>query len=434
MGDIQQWSGPYTQGNLSILGYDGTYFYFPNNAANNIIRINADGSVENSNWSNTLQYPQCCLVIGDYLYVSNFTNYISKILISNPASASTNLNWASVPTNCPSFVKDGDFLYVVCFIDGSISKVSLIDRTTTNWLPASTLNIPLQCTLHNGFLYIANIGTSIISKISLTNKTISTFASSTQGINQPAGVAAFGNYLYVSNYGNGKICKILLSDASVFDPNWKIYTNGTGGSGMNPYNNYLYVYNLRGSTSYAYYISKYAIEGLPVVCFKEGSKILTDEGYKLIQDLRKGDLVKTVNNGFLPIDMIGKRDMYHPASKERIKDQLYKCTHRQYPELFDDLIITGCHSILVDDFVSEEEKEKSLEVNGKLHITDNKFRVPACVDERAYVYEVAGTYTIYHLALENEHYTENYGIYANGLLVETCSKRYLKELSNMELI
>lgn len=28
----------------------------------------------------------------------------------------------------------------------------------------------------------------------------------------------------------------------------------------------------------------------------------------------------------------------------------------------------------------------------------------------------------------------NYGIYANGLLVESCSKRYLKELSNLTLI
>jgi len=28
----------------------------------------------------------------------------------------------------------------------------------------------------------------------------------------------------------------------------------------------------------------------------------------------------------------------------------------------------------------------------------------------------------------------NYGIYANGLLVESCSKRYLIELSKMEII
>ena len=33
-----------------------------------------------------------------------------------------------------------------------------------------------------------------------------------------------------------------------------------------------------------------------------------------------------------------------------------------------------------------------------------------------------------------ENYYGNYGIWANGLLVETCSKRYLKELSGMALI
>jgi hypothetical protein len=28
----------------------------------------------------------------------------------------------------------------------------------------------------------------------------------------------------------------------------------------------------------------------------------------------------------------------------------------------------------------------------------------------------------------------NYGVYANGLLVESCSKRYLTELSNMRIL
>jgi hypothetical protein len=173
----------------------------------------------------------------------------------------------------------------------------------------------------------------------------------------------------------------------------------------------------------------------PYACFKEDTKILTDQGYKMIQDLRKGELVKTLLHGFKPIDLIGKRDIVHSALKERIKDQLYKCTRMQYPEVFADLILTGCHSILVDDFISEEEKKKSIEINnGRIFITDNKYRLPACLDERTKVYEVEGTYTIYHLALENDDYYMNYGIYANGLLVESCSKGYLKELSGMELI
>jgi hypothetical protein len=171
-----------------------------------------------------------------------------------------------------------------------------------------------------------------------------------------------------------------------------------------------------------------------IVCFKEDTKILTDKGYVLIQDLRKGDLVKTLLHGFKPIDMIGKRQMLHTASKERIKDQLYECSPSKYPELFEPLIITGCHSILVEDLTGKEQRDQIIEVLGKIYETDDKYRLPACVDERTTVYETVGLCTIYHIALENDNYYWNYGIYANGLLVETCSKRYLKELSNMSFI
>jgi hypothetical protein len=178
-----------------------------------------------------------------------------------------------------------------------------------------------------------------------------------------------------------------------------------------------------------------AVWGPPLVCFKEASKILTDKGYQLIEDLRKGDLVKTVNHGFVPINMIGKREMWNYALKEeRIKDQLYQCSKENFEEIFEPLIITGCHSILVDEFSSSEQREKVKEVNGDTYITDDKYRLPACVDERTTVYEKEGLHTIYHLALDHDDYYMNYGIYANGLLVETCSKRYLKELSGMTLI
>ena len=56
------------------------------------------------------------------------------------------------------------------------------------------------------------------------------------------------------------------------------------------------------------------------------------------------------------------------------------------------------------------------------------------MDLRSTIYEIPGSHTIYHIALENDNYYMNYGIYANGLLVETCSKRYLKEFSGMTLI
>jgi hypothetical protein len=169
-----------------------------------------------------------------------------------------------------------------------------------------------------------------------------------------------------------------------------------------------------------------------VVCFKEGAQILTDRGYILVEDLRKGDLVQTVAHGFVPIDMIGKKDIVHDPSQSRNKDQLFKCNHS---EVFGELVLTGCHSILVPDFASPEQRVKTMEYNKqRVFITDNHYRLPAFLDDRATVYEHPGTYTIYHFALENDDYYMNYGIYANGLLVETCSKRYLKEYANMTLL
>jgi alpha-tubulin suppressor-like RCC1 family protein len=165
-----------------------------------------------------------------------------------------------------------------------------------------------------------------------------------------------------------------------------------------------------------------------VPCFKEGTFILTIDGYRLIEDLRKGDLVKTIY-GHIPIHAIGKRQLNHLALDERIKDQLYEYNTHDAP-----LVITGTHSVLVDAFTDETQKNKTKNILGKIYVTDNKYRLPACVDERATVYANPGTYNIYHLALEHDDYYMNYGIYANGLFVETCSKRYLNELSNMELI
>ena len=54
--------------------------------------------------------------------------------------------------------------------------------------------------------------------------------------------------------------------------------------------------------------------------------------------------------------------------------------------------------------------------------------------KKAQPWNSQGNYTIWHFALENDDYYMNYGVYANGLLVETSSKRYMKELSNMSLI
>jgi len=206
-----------------------------------------------------------------------------------------------------------------------------------------------------------------------------------------------------------------------------------------PYQNGDDIRTVLGLNGNQYNFGLYPIlNGNNLVCFAEGTKILCldndKEVYIPIENIRKGTLVKTLKHEYLPVDAIGKRTMHHHGNSDRIKDQLYKCTPKNYPELMEDLVITGCHCILVDKFKDEKQRDAVCNTLGKIYITDDKYRLPACVDERADVYDCKGEFTIYHLALENEKYFSNYAIYANGLLVETCSKRYLRELSGMTLI
>jgi hypothetical protein len=189
--------------------------------------------------------------------------------------------------------------------------------------------------------------------------------------------------------------------------------------------------------SAAYLMNAGFVNVRPLPCFKEDTKILCfvdgEEKELFVQDIRKGVLVKTRLHGYLPVDMIGKSKMYNPNNQERYTDRLYLCSQENYPELNEDLVITGCHAILVDDF-KEGQREKTVNKFGRVFVTDKKYRLIAEFDERAIPYKYEGNFNIYHIALENESYYGNYGIFANGLLVESCSKRYLKEISKMTLL
>jgi hypothetical protein len=126
--------------------------------------------------------------------------------------------------------------------------------------------------------------------------------------------------------------------------------------------------------------------------------------------------------------------MYNNVNSSRSKDKLYKLCKTEYQELNEDLIITGCHSILINEFKDQEQRDLTNEILGNIYITDEKYRLPACADERAKIYEEEGLHTIWHFSLENENYYWNYGVYANGLLVETTSNRMMVELSGLTLI
>lgn len=175
-----------------------------------------------------------------------------------------------------------------------------------------------------------------------------------------------------------------------------------------------------GNPVYNYYQFSITISGAPI-CFLKGTYIYTNKGYELIETLKKGDLVNTFKDNYVAIDTIVEEEIIHDARQERNKCQLYKLDYPEYPQLLKELYITGAHSILVGK-LTEKQKAHIIQDYGKVFATDLFDRLPAYIDERAKVHDESGKYTIYHLALENENNFSNYGIFANGLLVESLSK------------
>ena len=173
------------------------------------------------------------------------------------------------------------------------------------------------------------------------------------------------------------------------------------------------------------------------ICFLRGSKILClnedVQEYLPIEKLKVGTLVKTLDGSFKPIHTIGKSIFNNPDNAERGPNRLFKLTPANYPSLKEDLIVTGCHSLLVDK-IEPKYKEKHIKLMKELYVTSGKYRLMAFIDEKAEPYISPGDQEIWHLALEHENTACNYGIYANGLLVETASIDTMRETGGLVLI
>ena len=164
-------------------------------------------------------------------------------------------------------------------------------------------------------------------------------------------------------------------------------------------------YNIKVMQNSNYSITDFTLI-LEAFCFNIGTKILCYkngmEQYIKIEELKKGDLVKTLTDGYVPINAIGTNTMQNNPSSD--KGSIYKCG---------DLIVTGCHILLKD----WEKKYRNKYVrNSKV---DDKYRLMAHNDSRFVKISDNKIYTIYNLVLEGN---RQYGIWAEDILTETAKK------------
>jgi DNA-binding beta-propeller fold protein YncE len=442
----------------SVIDNTNTYMYVTNNGNGTVSRISLSnpktnyvrefltGFDTNILGGITIDSSSQYLYISEYYLVNHVVDpAIYQVNISTKVKTLLTNSIQIEFTGSIQIDRTNNYLYLLTAGGGSVAQLNITTRSVNlNFavFPEITNgSLSLFLDKENNFLYVSNSILNKIVKLTLSNAsppTVLSYDGNWASVPYPFGMTidSTNSYMYVVSNNVADVSNSIIQLSINNRSNYITYASYTKGIDYYPVgitrdslNQNLYVVN-----AYTQTIRQISLPPPTPPCFLAGTRILTDEGYIQIQHLRTGDRIQTLCHGFVPIDIIGFKTITHSAEKERVKQQLYKYSTAKTPDLIEDLVLTGCHSVLVDEFTSPEQREKTRDILGDVYITDDKYRLPACLDENAEVFESPGEYTIYHFSLENDDYYMNYGVFANGLLVESSSKRYMKELSEMTLI
>ena len=160
------------------------------------------------------------------------------------------------------------------------------------------------------------------------------------------------------------------------------------------------------------------------LCYGENTRILCliddEEKYVNIGDITVGTLVKTYKCGYKPVKYINSFD-HTTFNKSDPRDSLYSM-------IDSDLVVTGGHSILVDE-LTQEENANNLKFGFSSNILDKKLLLACFSDKFKLLDDNKSIHKLYHLVLENEDVNGQYGIYVNdGILTESCDESHFQSL------
>jgi len=404
-----------------------------------------------------------------YYDMQYFTPNLYCISSSSPhlveistAGAITSLSYSTLLANsrCLAVINASNFYCGT--INGTIYLVtygipSIIANISVELLRSMTLNAD------NTILYIAG-STTIYTMNTASPTTPSVFST---GYNNLSCIRFVNNALYVNNYGAQQLLT-LNSDGSTIRTltttptqtsgtaidiyeDWYVSNqiNNSGFSSVNiddtltdkttnlqPINSSNFHNIVFDGDDYAYFLVWDTKPGIyksnSAFCFNERTKILCmnhnlQDEYIRIELLKIGDFVKTYKHGYRKVSKVITGKLRNNPKKWNMC--MYKMVKTPSNGLLEDLIVTGGHSILVDE-ISDAEQAKYDEMGltefSKTSI-DNKRLLLSSVSDQFTPMQDNETYTYYHLLLENnDDDEERFGIYANGILTETPNVKTVK--------
>jgi hypothetical protein len=368
--------------------------------------------------SNIPGFRPCGVVIySGNVYVSDLNSgKIYQIPLANPSGYT---QWSSGIPGPYSMAVDvpRNTMYVTSSSTGNIFTLNLTTggANSANW--GANYHNPSQMVMYDpNNLYVAD--QNGVYLIDLTNPPSNNVGTRVVDCSNSTytGLTILTDYFYVTSSvgaGTGNVINVYnFPGGSAVSLPWK---SGLIGS------DYMYNYNGSIYATEDNNLLRYSPYG---ICFLKGTRILCEDGYKPIEEIVAGELVKTLFHGYIPVDTVKHSTVYNPDTMERTRERLYLLSKSVYPDLLDNLVVTGAHSILVPELTAPQRKA-IIDEFGTVFVTENQYRLMASVDERSVPYPFEGTFDIYHICLENEQEQGNYGIYANGLLVESCPKRHI---------
>jgi len=359
-----------------------------------------------SPWSNLLSYVSTADIS------NNITTNITNITLPLTTSISNQYVMTYDTTNTCVWV-------ATCLSTTTNELIKITAATIDGTITVTTPDVPtcLVAQPDGTCLWLGCEGTTLQVSLS-TNDIIKSYTSYTS-VNNCIYIDSNSKYAWITD--ETSFLGINISEES------QSSSTPTSGTLLTGDSTYIYTCNTGTNTLYVY------LKNEPI-CFNENTKILSlvddKEVYVPIQDLRKGDLVKTYLHGYKKVNLIGKGSFINNV--ENPATTMYKLEKSEQNNLIEDLIVTGKHSILVDN-IPPNTLNTHFDCNlDNVQKIDDKYLIQSSICKLFNKIEDSNKYTYYHLVLENDDDSETtrHGIWANGMLTETT---YLKDFKDANL-